>query len=117
VSEAQGHLEYFQASFVVVPTGTGRSRGSWVWKYFSYHAAKDVSQCQVKIKDDDRKRIAKKFSSISETTSRYIMLTSSSLWKLRRRKYFKYLGKLLQEREARQIPSMAKERKRSSGML
>jgi hypothetical protein len=70
VSEAQGHLEYFQASFVVVPTGTGRSRGSWVWKYFSYHAAKDVSQCQVKIKDDDRKRIAKKFSSISETTSR-----------------------------------------------
>jgi hypothetical protein len=31
-----------QASFVVVPTGTGRPRGSHVWKYFSYHAAEDV---------------------------------------------------------------------------
>jgi hypothetical protein len=69
VSEALGLLGYFQASFVV-PTGTGRSRGSQVWKYFSCHAAEDVSQCQVKIKDDDGnevtcgKRIAKKFPSI-----------------------------------------------------
>jgi hypothetical protein len=77
----------------------------------------------VKIKDDDGnevtcgKRTAKKFpSKISETTLRYIMLTSSSLWKLRRGKYFKYLGKLLQQREARQMPAMAKERKMSNGI-
>lgn len=41
----------------LLSTICGRRRGSQVWKNFTYCAVEDVSQCQVKVKDEEGKEV------------------------------------------------------------